>query len=100
MLAARRYREGDLVRAGVSRALEAFQVWCERNYLQAFYFYCLLTNLSGSAHRRDQLRRHERADLDLGEPGAGERADPGLLRFRRHQVLGVLQAVARPLVAA
>src|ERR1051326_1961686 len=96
MLAARRYREGDLVRAGFYSALESFQVRCERNYLQAVYFYCLLNNLSGIGHRRDQLRRHERADLDLGEPGAGERADPGLLRFRRHQVLGVLQAVARP----
>ncbi len=53
-------------------------------------------DLGRVGHGRNQLGRNERADLDLAQPRVGERADPGLLRLGGHEVLRVLQAVARP----
>src|SRR5687767_1991479 len=95
VLAARRDREGHLVRAGLQRALETFQVWRQRNDLHVGKGLCKSDNLRGVGHGRDQLRRHERADLDFLQAGRGERRDPRFLRLGRHEVMGVLQPVAR-----
>src|SRR3989442_3656114 len=46
-------------------------------------------------HGRNQLGRHEGADLDLLQSRGRQRGDPGFLRRGRHHVLGVLQPVAR-----
>jgi hypothetical protein len=46
-------------------------------------------------HRGNQLGRNERSDFDFLDACGRERADPALLRLGRHQVLGVLQPVAR-----
>src|SRR5260221_13486612 len=56
----------------------------------------MFNNFSGVCHRRDELRRHEGADFNLLESRCGERRDPGLLGLGRHQVVRVLQPVARP----
>ena len=56
-------------------------------------------HLAGVGHRRDHLRRHEAADLDLRHPGRGDRPDPVDLDVRRHARLGHLQPVPRPHLA-
>src|SRR5262249_9042462 len=43
----------------------------------------------------DQLRRHKGAHLDLAEARRGHGGDPRLFRLGRHQVMRVLQPVAR-----
>src|SRR4051812_4870066 len=96
VLAARGTRERPLVRARLDRALEAFKVRRQRHHLQALYLHRLLNDYAGVRHGRNQLWRNEGADLDLAQAGAGEGADPGLLGLGRHEVLGILQAIARP----
>src|SRR5262249_33184985 len=52
-------------------------------------------DLGGVGELRDPLRVHERADLDVGQPGVAERVDEGDLRVGRDHARLVLQPVAR-----
>src|SRR5688572_26207607 len=92
--AARGHGKGHLVRARFERALEAFEVGRKGHDLDVAKRFCKGDNVSGVGHRRDEPRRHERADFDLFQAGRCERGDPGFLRLGGHQVLCVLQSVA------
>jgi hypothetical protein len=93
--AARGDRERDLVRACVHGALKAFDIRRERDHLQTADGERMLDDVAGVSHCWDELRRDEGADFDFAQSCGGEGADPRLLRLGRHEVLGVLQAVAR-----
>ena len=89
-----RHRDGQLVHAGAQRGLGAAQVGHQGHHRHAGVRECMAHHLGGVGHLRQQLGRHEGADLDLAQAGGHQRVDPAHLSRGGHGGLDRLQAVA------
>ena len=90
------HRQGqrDLVHARLHRRLGAAQVGHQRRHGEAGDGARIARHFGSVRQLRQQLRRDEAADLDLGDTGRGLGVDPGFLRFERHDGRDALQAIA------
>ena len=95
MRGAGRHRHGELVHAGRERRLGAAQVGHQRHHRQAGQGARVAHQLGRVGQLRQQLGRHEGADLDLAQAGGVQRVDPGQLVRGGHGARHALQAVAR-----
>ena len=95
MALAHRHDVVELVHAERGAALRALQVRHQRRDGEAGNRERALRDLLGVGELRQQLRRHERADLDLPHAGRVLGLDPGELLVGRHHGLDVLQPVAQ-----
>ena len=89
-----RDRDGQLVHAGAQRGLGAAQVGHQGHHGHAGVRQRVAHDLGGIGHLRQQLGRHERADLDLAQARGHQRVDPDELVGGGHHGLDRLQAVA------
>jgi len=74
----------------------ALQVRHQRRHREPRHRERALRHLLGVGELRQQLRRHERAHLDIAHAGRDFGLDPGELQICRHDRLDVLDAVAQP----
>jgi hypothetical protein len=95
MLARSGDRQRELVGTRSDRSFRALEIGDQGEHGEAGELPRLAHDLFGVGHLRQQLRRHERPDLDLGQARVGERADPRELCRGRHRPLDALQPVAR-----
>ena len=90
-----RQRQRDLVRTGRNGCLGPFQVRHEHRNSQIREGARKGHNFRGIGQLRQQLRRHEATDLDLGDARGGLGGDPRLFGLKRHDALHALQPISR-----
>jgi hypothetical protein len=90
-----RQRQEHQIGVSGDRPLRALQVWHQHRGEQPRKALCIVEHFGRIGELRHQLRRDERADLDLALPGAVGAPQPFTLAFGRDDGGDALQPVAQ-----